>query len=195
MSRIVPAVLFAALLVSGCGPKAITVGSRPFPSEKAVFTDAAGKTLSDLPGPREPVHLVMLDFPWCPACGDAWKSVRKAASTVPPGSVRMYRILFDREILLSSGGKREVPPMRPAPPPWPEGTGGAEEDSPVTTLTALPGAFQEEFRVNQSPVLLLFDGDGTVARRWNGYSTSLAADLAAELRKRFPAPSALPPGK
>lgn len=194
MSRIVPAVLLAALLVSGCGPKSITVGSRPFPSKKAVFTDASGKALADLPGSKEPYRLVVLDFPWCPACGDAWKSVREAIATAPPGSIRVYRVLFDREISLSPDGKREVPPLRPAPHPWAEGPVDAG-DSPVTTLTALPGVFQEEFRVNQSPVLLLFERDGTVARRWNGYSTSLAGELSAEIRKRFPAPSALPPGK
>ncbi len=192
MRRIVLASLIAslaaALPLSGCGPKAITVGSRPFPSEKAVFADASGKPLSDLPDSGEQLRLVLIDFPWCQPCADAWKSVRGALETAPAGSVRIYRILFDREILIAASGKGETAPMRPVPPPWPdyrEGAGGPE----VTTLTAFPGVFREEFRVNQAPVLLLIGRDGTVARRWNGYSTNLGEDLSSELKKRDPAPS------
>ncbi len=194
MRGTVVAALLAALTLCGCGPKSITVGSRPFPAGKAVFTDASGKALSDLPGSREPFRLVMLDFPWCPPCADAWKAVGEAFDTVPPGSVRAYRVLFDREVSLSAAGKRETAPMQPVPPPWPDPLARGP-DSRITTLTALPGVFREEFRVNQAPVLLLIGRDGTVERRWNGYSMSLRDDLSSELRKRSPAPSALPPGK
>jgi hypothetical protein len=188
------AALIAALALSGCGPKAITVGSRPFPSGTAVFTDAAGRALTDLPDSEEPFRLVVLDFPWCPPCEDAWKSVREALETVPPGTVHPYRILFDREISLSAAGKRETAPMHSTPPPWPDPSPGGTERN-VTTLIALPGVFREEFRVNQAPVLLLIGRGGTVERRWNGYSTGLVKDLSSEFRKRSPAPSALPPGR
>ena len=191
MRRIVFAALIAALPVCGCGPKAITVGSRPFPAEKTVFTDASGKAVSDLPDFGEPFRLVLIDSPWCPPCADAWKSVRGALETAPPGSVRVYRILFDREISIAASGKKETAPMRPVPPPWP----GFREDAgdlKVTTLTAVPEVFREEFRVNQAPMLLLIDREGTVARRWIGYSTNLGEDLSSELKTRDLAPSSPP---
>jgi hypothetical protein len=189
-----PAAIVAALLLSGCGPKAITVGSRPFPSEKAVFTDASGKGLVDLPSAEEPLRLVMLDFPWCPSCGDAWVSVQKARETFPRGTVRLYRILFDREISLTPEGRREVAPLHSSPIPSPGGPSEAG-DPDVVTLTALPGPFRAEYRVGQAPVLLLLARDGTVERRWIGYSTALSAELSEEVRKRLPAPEPLPPGK
>jgi hypothetical protein len=189
-----PAAIVAALLLPACGPKAITVGSRPFASDHAVFADSAGRGLATLPAAAEPVRLVLIDFPWCPACADVWKSVREGTVAVPRGTVRIYRILFDRETLYSQAGTREAPPLKPSPPPWFEGPGGAGS-SRVTTLTAIPGAFGKEYRVSQGPVLLLLEADGTVARKWTGYSTSLTAELSAELRKRSPAPSPLPPGK
>lgn len=189
-----PAAVVAALLLPACGPKAIAVGSRPFSADRAVFVDAAGKERASLPPAAEPVRLVLLDFPWCPACQDVWMSVREATLAVPRGTVRIYRILFDRETIYAPSGTREVAPLKPAPPPWFDGPGGAGI-SGVTTLTALRGAFGKEYRVSQGPVLLLLEADGTVAMKWTGYSTSLPVELAAELKKRSPAPSPLPPGK
>jgi len=193
LSRIAaPAAIAAALLLCGCGPKAITVGSRPFPAEKPVFTDASGTERMDLPAATEPLRLVLLDYPWCPACGDAWGAVRQAGGTLPPGSVRVYRILFDREVLLTPQGRQGVPPLVSlAPSP----SGGPEPSPATITLAALPGAFAKEFRVRQVPVLLLLDRDGTVIRRWNGFSRELAAELSEEVRKRSSAPSPLPPGR
>ncbi len=192
MRRIALAALFAALPLIGCGPKAITVGSRPFPPEKPVFADESGKALPDLPDSGEPIRLVLIDFPWCPPCGDAWKSVRAALGGAPPGTVRAYRILFDREISIAASEKTETPPMRPVPPPWP----GCRVDGvnpEVTTLTAIPGAFLEAFRVNQAPMLLLIDRDGKVMRRWVGYSTNLGEELSSELRKPAPPGPSSPP--
>jgi hypothetical protein len=189
-----PAAIVAALLVSGCGPKAITVGSKPFPSEKAVFTDASGRERVDLPEAEEPLRLVMLDFPWCPACGDAWASVQEARKTFPPGTVRLYRVLFDQEIAFTYEGRREVPPLESTPPPSP-GAPGDSPDPDAVTLTALPGAFRGTYRVSQVPVLLLLERDGTVRRRWLGFSTALSGELSEEVRRRSPAPSSLPPGK
>ncbi len=170
------------LSFSGCGSRAITAGSRPFPSEKAVFVDASGKALTDLPSSEEPIRLVVFDFPWCPPCAEIREAVHGALDAVPPGSVRIYRVLFDREILITAGGKSETTPLRPAPPPWPGFREGAGE--PVTTLTAVPEAFREEFRLTRGPVLLLLEPDGTVARRWNGYSTELEKELTSELKAR-----------
>lgn len=177
--------MIAVLPLTGCGPKAMTVGSRPFPPEKAVFADASGRVLSDLPDSGEPLRLVLIDFPWCPPCADAWRSVRPALEAAPPGTVRAYRILFGREISIDASGRAETAPLRPVQPPWP-GCREAGENPEVTTLTAIPGAFRETLRVNQAPMVLLIDREGTVVRRWTGYSTNLEDDLAAELRKPDP---------
>lgn len=183
-----PSLLLAALLVlAACGPKAVNVGSRPFPAGRPVFVDASGKSLAALPEAAERVRLVLLDFPWCPACAETWKALRLASEQAPPGSARVYRVLFDRETALTATTREEVPPLQPQPAP------GGGEGFPVTVLTALPGPFGEEFRVSQAPVLLLLDPDGTVARRWVGYSPGMATEVAAEVRSRSLAPSPPPP--
>jgi len=187
------ALIAALLLASGCGPKAITVGSRPFPAGRAVFSDPSGKNLDALPAFTEPVGLVFLDFPWCPACADVWRAMRTAAAPFPPDTVRVYRVLFDRETSLSPAGRQEVLPLRPAP--LPEGDGPEDPGAlKITTLTALPKEFRKEFRVSQAPVLLLLDPGGKVARRWIGASVGMSRELASEIRKRSPAPSPRPPG-
>jgi len=99
--------------------------------------------------------------------------------------VRIYRILFDKETLITASGKKETAPLRPAPPPWPELPGNAENIK-VTTFIALPEVFQEELRVSKTPMLLLINQEGTVKRRWDGYSTNLKEDLSAELSKTAP---------
>lgn len=187
------ALIACLLLAAGCGPKAITVGSRPFPAARPVFSDASGETLYALPAADGPVRLVLLEFPWCPACTDVWKAMRFAAAPFPPGTVRVYRVLFDRETALSPAGRREVPPLRPARLPegdGPEDPGGLK----VTTLTALPGEFRKEFHASQGPVLLLLDAEGTVERRWIGFSAGMSRELSSEIRKRSRALSPRPPG-
>jgi hypothetical protein len=189
------ALIAGLLLMAGCGPKAITVGSRPFPAARPIFSDASGKTLDALPAADGTIRLVFLEFPWCPACADVWKAVRIAAKPFPQGTVRVYRVLFDRETVLSPAGRQEVPPLRPTPLP--------ESDGPedpvalnVTTLTALPGEFRKEFRMSQGPVLLLFGAEGKVERRWIGYSAGMSRELSSEIRKRSPALSPRsPPGQ
>jgi len=187
------ALIAGLLLMAGCGPKAITVGSRPFPAERPVFSDASGKTLAALPADDGAIRLVFLEFPWCPACADVWKAMRVAANPFPPGTVRVYRVLFDRETVLSPAGRREVPPLLPASLP----EGDAAEDSgalTVTTLTALPGEFRKEFRVSDGPVLLLLDAKGTVERRWVGFSPGMSGELSSEIRERSRVPSPRLPG-
>ena len=187
------ALVAGLLLMGGCGPKAITVGSRPFPAARPVFSDNTGKAFGALPAFNEPVGLVFLEFPWCPACADVWKAVRFAAAPFPPGTVRVYRVLFDKETILSPSGRREVPPLRPAPLPedhGPENSGALK----ITTLAALPGEFRKEFRVSYGPVLLLLDAEGKVGRRWIGFSAGMARELSSEIRKRSPALSPRPPG-
>jgi len=187
------ALIAGLLLMAGCGPKAITVGSRPFPAERPVFSDASGKTLAALPADDGAIRLVFLEFPWCPACADVWKAMRVAANPFPPGTVRVYRVLFDRETVLSPAGRREVPPLLPASLP----EGDAAEDSgalTVTTLTALPGEFRKEFRVSDGPVLLLLDAKGTVERRWVGFSPGMSGELSSEIRERSRVPSPHLPG-
>ena len=180
-------------LMAGCGPKSITVGSRPFPAAHPVFSDNTGKALEALPAYTEPVGLVFLEFPWCPACADVWKAMRAAAAPYPAGTVRVYRVLFDKETILSPSGRREVPPLRPAPIPGGDGpkNSGALE---ITTLTALPAEFPKEFRVSHGPVLLLLDAGGKVERRWIGFTAGMARELSSEIRKRSRALSPRPPG-
>jgi len=188
------AALIAGLfLMAGCGPRAITVGSRPFPAGHPVFSDASGKALEALPAADGTIRFVFLEFPWCPACADVWSAMRTAAAPSPPGTVRIYRVLFDRETLLSPAGQREVPPLHPAPLPEgepPEGTGALK----ITTLTALPGEFRKEFRVSHGPLLLLLDAEGKVERRWIGFSAGMSRELSSEIRKRSRDLSPRPPG-
>jgi hypothetical protein len=187
------ALIAGLLLMTGCGPKAMTAGSRPFPAGRAVFSDASGKALDDLPPADGTIRLVFLEFPWCPACEDVWRALGDAAKPFPQGTVGVYRILFDRETVLSSAGRREVPPLRPVP--LPEGGGPEHPGEPwITTLTAIPDAFRKEFRVSQGPVLLLLDAGGKVERRWIGYSAGMARELSSEIRKRSPVLSPRPPG-
>jgi hypothetical protein len=187
------ALIAGLLLMTGCGPKAITVGSRPFPARHPVFSDASGKALGGLPEADGAIRLVFLEFPWCPPCADVWRALRSAAAPFPPGTVRIYRVLFDREMALSPAGRQEVPPLHPAPLP----ESGALEDPgalKVTTLSALPGEFREEFRVSDGPVLLLLDAEGTVERRWIGFSTGMSRELSSEIRNRFLVLSPRSPG-
>jgi len=187
------ALIAGLLLMAGCGPKAITVGSRPFPAEHPVFSDASGKTLDALPAADETIRLVFLEFPWCPACADVWRAVRIAAKPFPQGTVRVFRVLFDRETVLSPAGRQEVPPLRPAP--LPEGDGPEDPGAlKVTTLTALPGEFRKEFRVSNGPVVFLLDTEGTVERRWVGFSAGMSRELSSEIRKRSRVLSPRPPG-
>lgn len=188
------AVLAAALsLLPGCGGKSIAVGSVPFPSDKPVFIDETGKEMSSLPPSSEPVRLVMIDSPWCPLCREAWGAIAAASSMFPPGSVRVYRILFDRERLYARDGVRESSPLYPAPAP---GTAAGQSGATlpgVTTLTAIPGPFRDQFRVGQVPILLLLNEDGMVETRWVGYSPSLGSQLAEEVSRRTGSPP--PPEK
>lgn len=187
------ALIASLLLMAGCGPKAITVGSRPFPAARAVFSDASGKALDALPAADGTIRLVFLEFPWCPACADVWRAMRNAAAPFPPGTVHVYRVLFDRETVLSTAGRQEVPPLRPAP--LPEGDGPVDPGAlKVTSLTALPGEFQKEFRVSQGPVVLLLEAEGKVEKRWIGFSAGMSLELSSEIRKRSRVLSPRPPG-
>ncbi|MGA8753009.1 hypothetical protein [Candidatus Deferrimicrobium sp.] len=187
------ALIAGLLLTAGCGPKAITVGSRPFPAAHPVFSDASGKALEALPAADGTIRLVFLEFPWCPACVDVWRAVRVAAKPFPQGTVRVYRVLFDRETVLTPAGRKEVPPLNPAA--LPEGDGPEDPAAlKVTTLTALPVEFREEFRVSQGPVVLLLDAEGTVERRWIGFSAGMSRELSSEIMKRARVLSPRPPG-
>jgi hypothetical protein len=187
------ALIAGLLLMEGCGPKAITVGSRPFPAAHPVFSDSSGNALEALPPADGTIRLVFLEFPWCPVCPDVWRAIRIGVKPFPRGTVRVYRVLFDRETLLSPSGRKEVPPLYP--PRLPEGDGPADPETfGITTLTALPGAFREEFRVSHGPVLLLLDADGKVAMRWIGFSEGIAGELSREIRKRSSVLSPRPPG-
>jgi len=143
----------------------------------------AGEETASLPRFPEPLRLVFLDSPWCPQCGEAWEAIQAAASTFPPGSVRVYRIRFDRERIYEREGSREAAPFPPAAAPGMTTGKPGPAPLPVTTLRALPGSFQKQFLVSQTPVLLLLTQSGTVAKRWTGASPSLAESLAEEVRR------------
>ena len=167
--------IFALLLFSACGTKHFSVGSVPFPAEKPVFLDDHGQPAPGLPDSSEPYRLIVLDYAWCPPCADAWKALREASRDIPPGTVRAYRILFDRERLLGKEGTSEIEPIQPAPP-RDAGT------LPVTTVRALPGPFRNRFGPENAPLILLTDRRGTVLKKWTGASSSLVASIVSEVR-------------
>jgi hypothetical protein len=173
----------AALLFAACGPKSFPPGSVPFPAPKPVFVDASGRPQPGLPDSPEPFRLVLLDFVWCPPCADAWKAMREASRDLPEGSVRVYRVLFDRERLLGGEGITEATPLRGADRPD-AGT------LPVTTVVPLPRAFRELYGPEQAPLLLLTDREGKVLKRWTGAAANLSAAIVSEIRRLS---SAAPP--
>lgn len=175
------AVFLASALCAGCGPKSFGVGSVPFPAPKSVFVDSSGEPQSGLPDSAEPLRIILLDYVWCPPCADVWKAIRDASLEIPEGSVRVYRILFDRERRLDREGTAEAAPLHPAAP----ADAGA---LPVTTVAALPGPFGKQFEPEQAPILLLTDRSGKVLKRWTGASPSLSAAIAAEVRRLTSAP-------
>lgn len=164
----------SVFLFAGCRTGKLSAGSVPFPAANPVFIDESGRKLAGLPGSDEPFRLVLLDFPWCPPCSDAWKAIREASGGVPAGTVRVYRILFDRERQIRSGGIAEVAPFRPSPAPD-AGT------FPVTTVLALTEPFRKEFSPEQAPVLLLTDREGKVIRKWTGAGPSFSASIVSEI--------------
>ncbi len=170
-----------ALLAAGCGGRTLAAGAVPFPAEKAVFVDGQGRPLRSLPATPEPLKLVVLDFPWCPPCAEAWKAVRTASGALGPGAVHVYRIVFDRERFFTRDGVSVVPPLHPAARE--EAPAAASPAPAVTTLTAVPDAFRKEYEVEQAPVILLLSAGGKVIKRWTGYSSSLSASLEAEVRR------------
>lgn len=160
------------------------MGSVPFPAPKPVFFDNTGQASAGLPESPEPWRLVLLDFPWCPPCAETWKAIREASRGIPEGSVRVYRVLFDRERLLRREGTAEIAPLRPTPPPD-AGT------FPVTTVVALTHPFRKEYGPSLVPILLLTERGGKVLKRWTGYSPSLSANIVSEIKRlssvpRFP---------
>ncbi len=182
--------LAAALAVSAaaCGGRRLAPGTAPFPAGEPVFVDGEGRALRSLPAAPEPLKLVVFDFPWCPPCAEAWKAVRAASGALAPGSVRVYRVVFDRERYFTRDGVAVVPPLRPAAPPEP--AGAASPALAVTTLTALPDAFRKEYELEQAPVILLIAAGGKVVKRWTGYSPALPASLEAEIRRAGKEPQA-----
>jgi hypothetical protein len=187
------AVAALAALVAGCGGRRLAAGTVPFPADKPVFLDGDGNPLLDLPAGPEPLRLVVLDFPWCPPCAEAWKAARAAAGSLPPGTLRVYRILFDRERFFARGGVSVVPPLDTAARTEAAAVSRTFE---IVTLTAIPDAFRAKYEVGQAPVVLLLAADGKVIRRWTGHSPSLSAAIAEEIRRpRGPGhdPSVSPP--
>jgi hypothetical protein len=173
--------LLAAVLCASCGPKVFAVGTVPFPAAKPVFIDSSSHPRQDLPDSPEPYRLILLDYAWCPPCADVMKAIRDSSKEIPAGSVHMYRILFERERLLHREGTSEAAPLRPPP----RADAGSIQ---ATTLIALPGPFRERFWPSQAPVLLLTDRDGKVLRRWIGASTSLSAEIVAEIKRLSSSP-------
>jgi hypothetical protein len=178
------ACFLAVSLVAACSHGSFSVGSVPFPAKVPVFVDNTGQATGGLPESPEPLRLVLLDFTWCTPCADAWKAIREASREIPGGSVRVYRVLFDRDRMLGPEGTSEVAPLRSAPTP----DAGA---FPVTTVVALTRPFREKFGPEQAPVLLLTDRAGNVLKRWTGYSPSLSAAIVSEIRRLSSGP--LPP--
>ena len=173
--------LLSAFPITGCGPKSFAVGTVPFPAPNPVLVDASGQPRQGLPDSPEPFRIVLLDYAWCPPCDNVWKAIREASREIPEGSVRVYRILFDRERLLDREATTEVAPMNPS----------AAMDAgtlPVTTVAALAGPFRKQFEPEQAPILLLTDRNGKVLKRWTGAFPSLPAAIVSEVRRVSSAP-------
>ncbi len=168
----------AVTAAGGCSSLRFAEGSTPFPAKIAIMSDEAGRPLTDLPPSTEPIRVIILDFPWCPPCADAWDAIAAASKSVPAGRVRVYRVLFDREKYDTVRGTVETAPLRPAPPPPPIAF-------PVTTVTALPAQFREKYKVEQAPMLLLSDPSGKILKRWIGYTPGLAESLRNEISQRL----------
>lgn len=178
----------AMMLLAGCGAQRLSVGTTPFPVKTPVFLDASGGRRATLPNDPERVRLLFLDFPWCPQCDGMWEGIRSAAKEFPPDTLRVYRILFDRERLFPGRDAIEAPPLFPIPPRTPVPVDSTGKALPVETWTAIPRSFREQFEFSRVPILLLLDRTGVVAARWTGASPSLAVSLAGEIRKRTTAP-------
>lgn len=187
-ARTLAGILALLLALGGCGAGRFSVDSVPFPAKSPVFLDESGGRRANLPEDPEPFRLLFLDFPWCPPCGGMWEEIRAAAGEFPPGTLRVYRILFDRETLFPGREPVAVPPLVPSLPRTPLPVDSAGNAVPVATWTALPGPFLQQFQVSRVPVLLLLDRKGAVAARWSGASPSLAVSLAGEIRRRTAAP-------
>jgi hypothetical protein len=168
----------AAFFVAGCSGRRMLEGEIPFPGKSAVMVDEAGRRLADLPPSAEPLRIIVLDFPWCPPCSDAWDALDKASKSVAAGRIRVFRILFDREKFDTAGGIAEAIPLHPVP-------ARPSIAFPVTTLTALPAPFREQYKIEQAPVLLLADSRGRILKRWVGYTPALADSLRAEIDRRL----------
>lgn len=185
--------LVPLFFLAGCGAKSISVGSVPFPAKKQVFLTSAGEKTAGLPPSSEPVRLLFFDAPWCPQCAAVWDALRSASSTFPPGSVRIYRILFDREKYYAREGQRDVAPLDLSGSPEATHLPSSSEMPPVTTLTVLPEPFHGQYQVDHVPLLLLLDEGGTVEERWTGDSPALRDQIAEAVRQRRISP--LPTGK
>jgi hypothetical protein len=175
------ALAVAAGTGAGCSGRRLLEGETPFPAKDAVMVDEAGNRLVDLPPAAEPLRIIVLDFPWCPPCSDAWEALDKASRSLPGARVRIFRILFDREKYDTARGSAEAAPLHPAPAP----PGLA---FPVTTLTALPAPFRERFKVDHAPVLLLADSRGRIIKRWVGFTPSLPESLRDEIARNLKKP-------
>ncbi|HEY5996810.1 MAG TPA: hypothetical protein VIU29_07295 [Candidatus Deferrimicrobiaceae bacterium] len=168
----------AAFIGAACSGRRMLEGETPFPAKGAVMVDEAGNRLADLPPSAEPLRIIVLDFPWCPPCSDAWEALDKASKSVRGGRIRVFRILFDREKFDTAGGSAEASPLHPAP-------ARPSTAFPVTTLTAMPAAFRERYKIEQAPVLLLADSRGRVLKRWVGYTPNLADSIRDELARHM----------
>lgn len=168
--------LLVTLICGACASKHFSLGSVPFPADKPVFVDDQGRQHPGLPESSEPFRLVFLDYSWCPPCADAWKAVREASLDIPAGTVRVYRVLFDRERLLGKEGTDEIAPLRQVSPP---DAGGM----PVTTVMALADPFRKRFGPDQAPLIILMDRKGKVLKKWTGASHSLSAAIASEVKR------------
>lgn len=185
--------LVPLVFLAGCGARSISVGSVPFPAKKPVFLTGTGEKTTGLPPSSEPVRLLFFDAPWCPQCAEVWDALQSASSTFPPGSVHIYRILFDREKYYAKNGRSEVSPLDLSGSPETTNLPSPSGIPAVTTLTVLPDPFRDQFQVDRVPLLFLLDEAGTVEERWTGYSPDLRNQVAKAVRQRRKSP--LPTGK
>jgi len=184
------ALIAGLLLAAGCGPKAITVGSRPFPAGTPVFSDASGKAIETLPadGGRSGSFFSISRGVRVRGRLESGADGRGAVSSRRRPNLSD---LFDRETALSPAGQREVP--RCAPPlsrrrrPGARGSGGHH---PHRASRRVPQGVPREPRTDAAPSRRRRKG-GTAVDRFLGEDVR---ELSSEFRRRSRDLSPHPPG-
>jgi len=143
--------------MTGCGRRRSPWD--PAPSRKASrFLRRLRKGPRGAPGSRRTIRLVFLEFPWCPRARTSGEPYGPRGA-VSSGTVRIYRVLFDRGNGVVSrrtaGSPPVAPRLSPKSEPW---RIRALKVTPSPRFRRIPQGVPRE----PGPVLLLLDAGGKV---------------------------------